>query len=127
MQICTAVMQYGYRIIDDLIDGLQNYMYSKNINNLDEICGRALENIVSPEELDRDTILYPKINKQDCVKCGRCFISCQDGGHQAIKWSENRCPEINQDKCVGCHLCALVCPASAITPDEKRIKSFNQS
>lgn len=114
VQVGTAVMQYGYRIIEDMISGLSYYMASNGIDRLEELVGLSLENIVSADKLDRNFIVYPEIDKEKCIGCGRCYISCQDGGHQAIGWSSVRQPQIVEEKCVGCHLCTHVCPSGAI-------------
>ena len=108
-------MQYGYRSVEDLRSGLSHYMDDHGYNSLEEMVGKASPNIIPAEELDRTYIVYPKINPDKCVHCGRCYISCYDGGHQAISFdSKTRKVKINEDRCVGCHLCANVCPASAI-------------
>jgi len=115
VQVCTAVMQYGYRIIDDLLLGLQRYMAKRGISHLQELVGELLPSFMKPDHLDRDTIIYPKFDKDLCIGCGRCQISCSDGGHQAIVFdSDTRCPRLIGTRCVGCHLCRLVCPAGAI-------------
>ncbi len=115
VQVCTAVMEYGYRIIDDLVLGLQTYMAERGIKHLEDIVGEQLPNFVMPSDLDRETMVYPKIDRDRCVGCGRCHVSCQDGGHQAITFdNETRQPHIVGTKCVGCHLCRLVCPTGAI-------------
>lgn len=84
VQICTAVMQYGYRIIDDLKLGLQRYMAKRGITHVADLIGESLSTFVQPSDLDRQTIVYPMIDRELCVGCGRCEISCSDGGHQAI-------------------------------------------
>lgn len=123
IQITTAVMQYGYRIVEDLIAGLKGYMEERNITNIGQLCGGALENIVETDEIERDTILLPRFIKDTCIGCGRCYIACYDGGHQAISFDyENRVPHLNGSKCVGCHLCKLVCPTNSISISLKRIK-----
>ena len=115
VQVCTAVMQYGYRIIDDLILGLQRYMAKRGVSELQQLVGERLEKFLHPDSLDRDTIIYPKFDKELCIGCGRCEVSCSDGGHQAIVFDhETRCPRLVGTKCVGCHLCRLVCPTGAI-------------
>ena len=115
VQVCTAVMEYGYRIIDDLVMGLQTYLKERGIQHLEEIVGEQLPNFVLPSDLDRDTLVYPKIDRERCIGCGRCFVSCQDGGHQAIAFDrDTRQPRIVGTKCVGCHLCRLVCPTGAM-------------
>ena len=99
VQVCTAVMQYGNRIIDDLKLGLQTFMKEHGYSKVEELVGLEL---------------YPKIDRDVCIGCGRCYVSCQDGGHQAITFGDDRMPQINGAKCVGCHLCRLVCPSGAI-------------
>ena len=115
VQVCTAVMQYGYRIIDDLILGLQTYLQSRGVSDLRTIVGEELKNFVLPSAMDRDTVVYPQIDKTLCIGCGRCHISCQDGGHQAITIDADRRPHVNGKKCAGCLLCQHVCPVGAIT------------
>lgn len=115
VQVCTSVMQYGYRIIDDMINGLQSYMAEREVRTLSELVGEKLQDFVMPSELDRETMILPKINRELCVGCGRCSISCNDGGHQAISFDESREPRIIGQKCVGCHLCVHVCPTGAIS------------
>ncbi len=120
VQVCTAVMQYGYRIIDDLKLGLQHYMYSRGVKKLNDLVGEQLQVFVRPSELDRETIVYPIIDRDKCIGCGRCHVSCMDAGHQAITFDkEIREPKIVGTKCVGCHLCRLVCPTGAITSSKR--------
>ena len=123
IQVTTAVMQYGYRIIDDLKAGLNYYLCDKGIRQVKEIVGQALDR-VSPttEKLERDTVIFPKFDRQKCMGCGRCAISCADGGHQAISLNEKRQPVLNGRNCVGCHLCVLVCPNGAIKGTGKRVR-----
>ena len=120
VQVCTAVMQYGYRIIDDLTLGLQRFMAKRGVSELSQLIGEHLPKFLKPDDLDRDSIIYPKIDREKCVGCGRCQVSCMDGGHQAIAFdAETRQPRIIGTKCVGCHLCRLVCPAGAIIPTKR--------
>ena len=122
VQVCTAVMQYGYRIIDDLILGLQNYMAERGITQLSDLVGELLPQFQLPHDLDRSSIVYPKVDREACIGCGRCYTSCMDGGHQAISFGEDRQPRINGSKCVGCLLCRLVCPVGAISPAKRIAK-----
>lgn len=121
VQVTTAVMQYGYRIIDDLICGLKAYMKRKDIRHLSELAGRALSTVDAPENLDRNTVTYPLFDNTKCIGCKRCFVSCRDAGHQAIAIGNDGMPYMNGSKCVGCHLCSLVCPVNAIGKS-KRVK-----
>ena len=121
VQVTTAVMQYGYRIIDDLISGLKAYMQRKKIFRLQDLVGAGLKNVTEPDKLDRTTVTYPVFDKKRCIGCGRCCLSCRDGGHQAIDISDDGKPGFKGSKCVGCHLCSLVCPVGAIGKS-KRVK-----
>ncbi|MBQ3739159.1 MAG: NAD-dependent dihydropyrimidine dehydrogenase subunit PreA [Bacteroidales bacterium] len=115
VQVCTAVMQYGYRIIDDLVLGLQTYLQERGVEHLEDIVGEQLPSFVMPSDLDRETMVFPKIDREKCIGCGRCYLSCRDAGHQAITFDlDTRQPHINGTKCVGCHLCRLVCPVGAM-------------
>ena len=122
VQVVTAVMQYGYRIIDDLKAGLNLYLAEKGFRSVREMIGLGLDSLSeTTETLERDTVVYPSFIRERCVGCGRCAISCADGGHQAIRPDENRRPVLDGRKCVGCHLCVLVCPQGAIAAGAKRV------
>ena len=122
LQVTTAVMQYGYRIIDDLKDGLNRYLAEKGFGNVREAVGLGVNSVnATTDVLERDTILFPKFDREKCIGCGRCYIACADGGHQAIRLDEERRPKLDGHRCVGCHLCLLVCPQGAITSARKRI------
>ena len=115
VQITTAVMQYGYRIIDDLLSGLSLFLDENGYEKLSDFVGTALSEIVSADKLDRNSIVYPSFNKSKCVGCGRCAVSCHDAGHQALTLNgEAHKPRLDPKKCVGCQLCALVCPIGCI-------------
>ena len=123
LQVTTAIMQYGYRIVEDLCEGLSFYMEEQGVERLEELVGLANKNIIPAEELNRDYKVYPEIDRDKCVGCGRCVISCYDGAHQAMKWDEEtRRPYCDKNKCVGCLLCGLVCPVNAIKPGERVLK-----
>jgi len=113
VQVTTAVMQYGYRIIEDILDGAAYTLRELGYSSVNELRGSSLDEIVETEELDRSFIIYPKFIREKCVGCGRCYISCMDGGHQAITMKDDH-PMLDPKKCVGCHLCVLVCPNEAI-------------
>ena len=117
VQVTTAVMQFGYRIIDDLKDGLERYMKCKGIASLKDMVGAAAGSVVDSSGIERDTVTLPVIDNSRCCGCGRCYISCRDGGHQAIEFDpETRKVRIVGKNCVGCHLCIAVCPVKAIKP-----------
>ncbi|MDH5104614.1 NAD-dependent dihydropyrimidine dehydrogenase subunit PreA [Lentilactobacillus diolivorans] len=123
LQVTTAVMQYGYRIVEDMKNGLMHYMEEQGVDHLKELVGLANKNIIPAEDLDRDYKVYPKIDWDKCIGCGRCFISCFDGAHQAITWDEkSRRPSVDYSKCIGCQLCNLVCPVGAISTGKIEMK-----
>ncbi len=123
LQITTAVMQYGYRIIDDLKSGLNLYLAEKGFGSVKELIGLGLDALSETTDiLERDTVVFPQFIRERCIGCGRCEISCADGGHQAITLDDTRHPRLNGRKCVGCHLCMLVCHQHAIVPGRNRIR-----
>ncbi|MGQ9603609.1 MAG: NAD-dependent dihydropyrimidine dehydrogenase subunit PreA [bacterium] len=110
LQICTSIMKWGLRIIDDLKEGLGYYLESKGYRSLDKIVGKSLQYLTSHESLSRQYKVFAEIDEGKCIKDGRCFIACRDAGHQALEFGEDRIPKVNKEKCVGCGLCLAVCP-----------------
>ena len=123
LQVTTAVMQYGYRIIDDLVQGLAEYLRYKGVASVAQLVGGASASVVDHQLVERDIVVFPVLGGDRCVGCGRCYVACQDGGHQAIAFdTEARRPRLLANRCVGCHLCRLVCPTSAIGVSPKAIR-----
>ena len=123
VQLTTSVMQYGYRIIDDLLDGLKNYMKTKGIRSVGRLVGGARSTVVDHQSIERGLVILPVVDRDQCIGCGRCYISCMDGGHQALTFDlETRRPKLDGGRCVGCHLCMLVCPSGAIFPAKRAIR-----
>ena len=120
IQVTTAVMQYGYRIIDDMTAGMKAYMTAHGRKSISGLVGAALPKMVPADMLDRSTVVYPSFDSGKCLGCGRCYISCRDAGHQAIVMKDGKA-RLQAAKCVGCHLCMLVCPAGAIVNRNKRV------
>ncbi len=114
LQVCTAVMHYGFRIVEDLADGLSTWMDESGIATIEELRGRALPKVTKWENLDLNYHIVASIDQSKCIKCELCWTACEDGAHQAIR----RYPRVNggpvveiiEEACVGCNLCAQVCP-----------------
>jgi len=116
VQVCTAVMHYGFRIVEDLIDGLGNWLDERGMKSVNELIGRAVPHVAKWEDLDLNFRVLAHIDQAKCIKCELCFVACEDGAHQSIRVehaaSGDKTVSIIDEKCVGCNLCALVCPVS---------------
>ena len=112
VQVCTAAMHYGFRIVDDMIDGLQNWMDQKGYARLDDFVGKAVPNVTDWQFLNMQYDIKARINQDKCVQCGLCHIACEDTSHQAITKEKDgiRFFEVIDAECVGCNLCMHVCP-----------------
>ena len=113
VQICTEVMINGYKIIDGLKSGLLNYLETKGFNDLSELKNIAVEKITSHEKLNKKSHLYPLIDKEKCVSCGKCARICAESEYHALCLEKNSLL-LNKESCAGCSLCSHVCPKEAI-------------
>lgn len=123
VQVCTAVMHYGFGIIREMTAGLENYMDEKGFKTLNDFRGKALPNIMHWEDLNLKYKIVANINEDKCIGCQLCHTACEDGAHQAIGLSKdplNRKPHIIEENCVGCNLCSLVCPVEECISMERR-------
>jgi dihydropyrimidine dehydrogenase (NAD+) subunit PreA len=113
VQICTAAMHYGFRIIDDLREGLSNWMDEKGYASLDAIRGKALRCLSDFGNLNLLYKTVAQIDESKCIQCNLCHIACEDGAHQCIDLiahnGKNQ-PRVRESDCVGCALCFIVCP-----------------
>lgn len=113
VQVCTAVMHYGFGIIREMLPGLERYMDEKGFANIAEMSGAALPQVTEWKHLNMKHKVTATINEDKCIGCQLCYIACEDGAHQAIGLSDDpmiRIPSIIDENCVGCNLCSLVCP-----------------
>ncbi|GAB3970983.1 NAD-dependent dihydropyrimidine dehydrogenase subunit PreA [Spirosoma terrae] len=124
VQVCTAVMKHGFRIIEDLCDGLNNWMDEKGFNTIYDFIGKSVPTITHWEDLDINYHIVANINQDKCIHCGLCYIACEDTSHQAINLTYGKpynTYSIIENECVGCNLCKLVCPVdNCITMVEQR-------
>ncbi len=114
VQVCTAAMVFGFKIVQDMSDGLSNYMDEMGFSSIDAFRGRALPSVTEWRYLNLNHISKAVINQDSCIQCGRCYIACEDTAHQAITAVKDgqRHFEVKEDECVGCNLCVTVCPVS---------------
>ena len=113
VQVCTAAMHHGFRIVRDMIDGLSNWMDTKGYRKIADLQGRAVPNYVHWGDLNLNYKTLARIDQDLCIKCGLCHIACEDTSHQAIaalRADGKRRYEVIDAECVGCNLCAHVCP-----------------
>lgn len=112
VQVCTAAMIYGFNIIEDLADGLSNFLDDKNMQAVSELVGVAVPSVTDWQYLNLNYIEKAVIDQELCIKCGRCYSACEDTSHQAITHTINgeRRFEVIDAECVGCNLCVSVCP-----------------
>jgi dihydropyrimidine dehydrogenase (NAD+) subunit PreA len=140
VQVCTAAMHYGFRIVEDMVDGLSNWMREKGFDTIEDFRGLSLPKVVEWKSLDLNYKIIARIHEDKCIGCDLCYTACWDGAHQCIHLDRapapdrdritttpipkldgvpypdstrtplHRIPRVDERECVGCNLCALVCP-----------------
>ena len=124
IQVCTAIMHHGFRIVEDMADGLSDYLDAKGFKSVMDLVGKAVPNVRKWEALDLNYKRVARIDYDKCIGCNLCYIACEDGAHQSIdlvppngrglgpgRVPGKPIPQIREEDCVGCNLCAIVCPA----------------
>lgn len=122
VQVCTAVMHYGFGIVREMEQGLRQFMDERSYQTIYDFAGKALPNVLEWKELNLHHKVVASINSDKCVGCQLCHIACDDGAHQAIALPDDgsRVPRIIEENCVGCNLCSLVCPVENCITMERR-------
>ena len=124
VQVCTAVMKYGFRIIEDLTSGMSNWMDEKGFDTTNDFIGLSVKKLTEWEKLDLNYHIIADIDQSKCIHCGLCHITCEDASHQAIDLLMGQpynTYTVKNDDCVGCNLCQIVCPVDGcITMVEQR-------
>jgi dihydropyrimidine dehydrogenase (NAD+) subunit PreA len=123
VQVCTAIMHYGFRIVEDMTEGLSDYLDSKGFAGIMDLVGRAVPTLQKWETLDLNYKRIARIDYDKCIGCNLCYIACEDGAHQCIdlvapngyglgpgRVPGKPIPKVREEDCVGCNLCSLVCP-----------------
>jgi dihydropyrimidine dehydrogenase (NAD+) subunit PreA len=110
VQVCTAAMTYGFKIVQEMISGLSQYMDDKGFAATSELVGRAVPNVTDWQFLNLNYVTKAEIDQDLCISCGRCYAACEDTSHQAIAMSADRAFTVKDEECVACNLCVDVCP-----------------
>ena len=111
VQVCTEVMLRGYRVVEDMIEGLAEYMRRHGFARLDDFIGKAVPAYEEWGDLDLNYETVAKIDPLKCIGCQACVVACHDGAHQCLHpVAGTRVPRVDEGECVGCNLCQIVCP-----------------
>ncbi|WP_427052109.1 NAD-dependent dihydropyrimidine dehydrogenase subunit PreA [Paenibacillus sp. TC-CSREp1] len=113
VQVCTAAMHHGFRIVKDMIDGLNDYLDEKGLSSVSELVGRTVPKYSDWGNLDLNYKVVARINRDVCINCNKCHIACEDTSHQCIDMlidPSGAYLEVVEEDCVGCNLCSIVCP-----------------
>jgi dihydropyrimidine dehydrogenase (NAD+) subunit PreA len=110
VQVCTAAMTYGFKIVSEMTAGLSRWMDEKGYASVSDVVGRAVPNVTDWKHLNLNYVAKARINQDLCISCGRCFAACEDTSHQAIGMSPDRTFTVIDEECVACNLCVDVCP-----------------
>jgi dihydropyrimidine dehydrogenase (NAD+) subunit PreA len=113
VQVCTAVMHHGFRIVEDMIDGLSAYLDERGVSAVAGIVGGATDRITTWENLNLNYKIVARIDQDRCIHCNKCYIACEDAAHQCIDRivaNGSSTVVVDEEHCVGCNLCAMVCP-----------------
>lgn len=112
VQVCTAAMTYGFKVVEEMIEGLSDWMDRKGYTSISDFTGKAVPNVTDWQYLNLNYVTKARIDQDACIKCGRCHIACEDTSHQAITSMVDgeRRFEVIDEECVGCNLCVDVCP-----------------
>ena len=110
VQVCTAAMTYGFKVVQEMISGLSDYMDRKGMTSTADLVGRAVPNVTDWQFLNLNYVTKAVIDQEACIKCGRCYAACEDTSHQAIAMLPDRVFKVKEDECVACNLCLDVCP-----------------
>ena len=127
IQVTTGIMHYGYRIVEDMVEGLSDFMAERGIKQVSDLVGIALPNLHETEAFDLARQGIAQYDMDLCIGCGQCYIVCKDAAGQAIEWdAASRRPNLIEDKCLSCMLCKFVCPVSGLISFKEMPPDWNR-
>jgi dihydropyrimidine dehydrogenase (NAD+) subunit PreA len=127
VQVTTGIIHYGYGIIDDLIEGLRDYMVERKISKVSDLIGKALPNLQTTDHFDLKRQGIAEYDLDRCIGCGQCFTVCRDAGGQALEWDAGkRRPKLIEDKCLSCMICNFVCPVDNLIKFHEMPKTWKR-
>ncbi len=127
IQVTTGIMHYGYRIVEDMIEGLSDFMAERGFRHLSELVGKALPNLYETEAFDLERQGITQYDLKKCIGCGQCYIVCRDAAGQALEWdAAKRRPKLIEDKCLSCMLCKFVCPVAELISYKEMPKGWKR-
>ncbi len=127
VQVTTGVIKYGYRIVEDMIEGLGDYLAGRGILRAMDLVGRALPNLKTTDRFDLDRQGIASYDLDQCVGCGQCYIVCRDAGGQALEWeAEKRRPKLTEEKCLSCMICSFICPVPSLISFKEMPKGWRR-
>jgi len=110
LQVTTAILQHGYRIVEDMIEGVTDYMIDHGYESINDFVGKAVPNVVEPVDLSHAKQAISVIDHERCVGCGQCYLTCRDAAAEAITFGVDRKPVVDEEICFGCLMCKHICP-----------------
>ncbi len=127
VQVTTGIIHFGYRIVEDMIEGLSDYMASRGIRKVTDLVGGALPNLQETDHFDLERQGVARYELEVCVGCGQCHIVCRDAGGQAIEWDyQKRRPQLVEDKCLSCMICSFICPVPGLISFKEMPKGWQR-
>jgi len=111
VQMTTGVMRYGYRIVEDILEGMSYFLEDHGFASVKDVVGKALPRIVSTDRFDLTRQGRADYDLDRCVGCGQCYVVCQDAGGQCLTWdAKERRPVMDEARCLSCMVCSFACP-----------------